>query len=499
MKQHESGPLHAAFHRPSTRIYKLVDRVVWVLVAFSLTLLAVEPWVEGQWAELLQRVDYVVLVLFAIELTLRVLSFRPPTLDVFKVKTTDSLRTQFTARLFFLMRPMQLIDLATVVAVVPALRGLRVLRLLRLLKSTRLFRYGNPFRGIMLGFEADRMLFLFAFSILGLETILGGTSIYLVERGVDGANIETTGQGLWWALVTLTTVGYGDYFPVSDVGHVVGGFMMVGGMFTLALFAGIVGHTLLNAVLSIREEQFRMSGYVNHVIVCGYEPGAAMLLDSLRNEIDMDSTRVVLMADRERPPEVPPEFLWVRGEPSKESELDKVRLTHAATVILVATGATPQQADASTILTAFTMRAFMAKHPKATDRLRPLQLIAEILEPENVAHARASGIDEIIETRRIGFSIISHAVRFPGVGDVTGHVVAYGDHNFYTGLLEGELAGERTFGELGALLRNSVGCILLGWRDPNDGSEHVNPGDEEIVPADAHVIYLSEQPSLPLP
>ena len=214
----------------------------------------------------------------------------------------------------------------------------------------------------------------------------------------------------------------------------------------------------------------------------------------------MDTTRVVLFANRERPPEVPPEFLWVQGDPSKESELDKVRLTHAATVILVGSrGATPQHSDASTILTAFTMRAFMAKHPKSKERQRPLQLIAEILEPENVAHAMTAGIDEIIETRRIGFSIISHAVRFPGVGGITGHVVAYGDHNFFTGLLEGDMAGARSFGELATMVREKTGSIVLGWRDPCDGAEHVNPADDEVVPADAHVIYLSEEPTLPLP
>ena len=167
---------------------------------------------------------------------------------------------------------------AAIVAVVPALRGLRVLRLLRLLRTVRVFRYGNPFTGLIAAFEADRLLFALGFALLGLQTLLGGISLYLVERGAEGAQVTSVGEGLWWALVTLTTVGYGDYAPVSDLGRVVGGTLMVGGMITLALFAGIVGHSLLNAVLSIREEQFRMSGYVDHVIVCGYERGSDLLL-----------------------------------------------------------------------------------------------------------------------------------------------------------------------------------------------------------------------------
>lgn len=95
------------------------------------------------------------------------------------------------------------------------------------------------------------MLFTFAFSALGAATLLGGTSIYLIEVGRN-PTIQTLGDGIWWALVTLTTVGFGDINPVSGLGRVVGGVLMVAGMFTLALFAGIVGQTILRAVLSIR-------------------------------------------------------------------------------------------------------------------------------------------------------------------------------------------------------------------------------------------------------
>ena len=72
----------------------------------------------------------------------------------------------------------------------------------------------------------------------------------------------------------------------EPVGRVVAGFLMVGGMFFLALFAGIVGHTMLHAVLTIREEAFRMSSIIDHVVICGYEPGTRLLLDAIEEEFD---------------------------------------------------------------------------------------------------------------------------------------------------------------------------------------------------------------------
>jgi hypothetical protein len=73
----------------------------------------------------------------------------------------------------------------------------------------------------------------------------------------------------------------------------------------------------------------------------------------------------VFFDDRERPRDLPPDFLWVEGDPTKESELDKVRLTHAAAVIVSgARDISPQAADAATILTVFTIRAYMNRHRK---------------------------------------------------------------------------------------------------------------------------------------
>lgn len=483
-----------AFHAPRSRSHRVVDVVVWVLVLVSVLLLVVEPLTSGPLLVILRIVDWAILVFFAVELTLRVLTYEPPELAVFRRPPFGVLRTHVMARLRFLMRPLNLIDLVTILALVPVLRGLRALRLLRLLRTARVFRYGNPFAGLMHAFERDRVLWMAAFSVLGIETILGGVSLYLVEHAEGG--VDSLGEGMWWALVTLTTVGYGDVTPVTDLGRVIGGTLMVGGMFTLALFAGLVGHSLLNAVLSIREEQFRMSGYSNHIVVCGFERGSELLLRALDEEIDLDTTRVVLFAPGERPEGIPPELLWVSGDPTKDSELDKARISHARAVLIIGERSTsPQRADATTLLTLFTIRTHMRKSAIAESRRKPLYIVAEVLDAENVQHARAAGADEVIESRRLGFVLLSHTLAFPGVGSITSEVIAAGEHNFYVGPVPEDLVG-KTYAELSGELRKRFGLLVVGLRDPDAGEQRVNPPDSAAVGKQHQVVYLAERPVL---
>jgi len=494
--------IHAAFHRPRTRIYRAVQGTVWGLILLSIVVLAAEALVPAGSALLpfLSIIDRVVLVLFAVEIVLRVGSYKPPTLRVFKRPAIGRLPAHFLARLRYVLRPIQLIDILAVLALFPELRGLRALRLLRLLRTSRVFRYRNPFAIVLRALEENGLLFTFAFSVLGVTTLLGGVSFYLIEVKAN-PEINSIFDAMWWSLVTLTTVGFGDIVPVTNLGRIVGGVLMVGGMFTLALFAGIVGSSLVRGMLSIREEQFRMSDYVNHVVVCGHDESTHLLLESLSNEIDVDTTSIVLFDDCERPRDLPPDFHWVQGDPTKESELDKVRLTHAAAVIVSGSRNTsPQFADARTILTVFTIRSFLRRDPKRlAQRRRALYLVAEILDSENVDHARASGADEVIETRRIGYSMIAHAVGFHGTATTMSNVLVSGAHNVYIGIVPNAPREPAPFSDLLARAKlGPSGGLVIGIRTPK-GEEIINPDRESTVEPGSMLIYLAERALLKPP
>ncbi|MGK0362098.1 MAG: voltage-gated potassium channel [Bradymonadia bacterium] len=483
--------LHRAFHDPTSRAQRWIEGGIYLCIAISVAILCLELWwgPKDPTVVALQPLDIALVWIFIVEIVLRVATYRPPEVGFFVPKASRRARIEILGRLAFCFRPLVLIDIITVLAVVPALRGLRAVRLLRLLRGTKVFRYSNPFGSLARAFEENALLFGLGLSLLGASTVVGGITLFFVEHGAN-AKMQTMGDGIWWALVTLTTVGYGDISPVTGVGRAIGGLLMVTGLFNLALFAGIVGHALLGSVLSIREEQFRMTGYVNHLVVCGYDAGSRLVLDSLLAE-NMGDERIVIFANTERPPEVPSEFTWIKGEPTYEAELPKARIAYARAVVLIGSRSLlPQQADAQTILTAFTIRGYMRKHSATANRAAPLHIVAEVQDNENAEHARKAGADEVIATTRLGFNLLAHAVHEPGTGTIMSDIVSVSSHNLYVGQRPRGVA-TGTFGTLAAAVRKKTGALILGVRV--DGEDVMNPHDGTFVPDDALLLYMAEK------
>jgi len=495
--------VQTAFHDPSTRIYRVVQGTVWGLIVTSILLLVVEALLpdDSPLEQLVRRLDQTVLAIFALEIFLRVATFNPPSLKVFHPPRMGRLRAHLHARLLFLVRPVTMVDLLAVLAFFPELRGLRALRLLRLLRTSRVFRYRNPFAIVLQAFEENGLLFAFAFSVLGVMTLLGGLSTYLVEHKSNPSMINVF-DGIWWALVTVTTVGFGDVVPVTTLGRIIGAVLMIGGMFTLALFAGIVGSSLVSGIISIREEQFRMSDYVDHVVLCGHDESTRLLLAALEREIKLDETRVVVVDDHERPRDLPPEFLWAQADPTKESELDKLRITHASAVVISgARDMSPQAADARSILIVFTLRSYLKNRmEQVARRRRPLYIVAEILDSENVNHARTAGANEVIETRKIGYSLIAHAISHHGTATTVSNVLINStENNFYVGKIPDSVCDPISMGELMKNLRLSdKGVLVMGLR-LSDGAEILNPPKSYLVLPGTMLIYLADKPVLEPP
>ena len=490
--------LHDAFHRRGTRVNGVVESFIWLLIVFSLTLFTIELLTDARYDEghILYRIDRVVLWIFVIELVLRIVSVRPPEIALFDRPLSWRIRQHVTARVRHFFQPLFQIDFLSVLAIVPALRALRALRLLRVLRSVKVFKYSNPFLGILRGFRENSLLYSGVFTFLLATVALGGTSIYLAERDFN-PEISSLADGLWWTIVTITTVGYGDISPVSTVGRVIASVLMVAGMFTLALFAGVVGTSLLQAFVKLRAEYFRMTNKMNHIIVCGYYDGVRMLLNELLDEVD-EETDVVVFAQGQRPNSLPARFLWVDGDPTRESELSKVRLEFARAVIVIGSRrVTPQQADAESILVVFTMRSWLSRNAAYSRRKQMLHIASEILDEENVQHATSAGADEVIETTRVGFSLLARSVFSHGAARSVAEVArGAGDHFFTCANPWGE---QVSYGDAYERLKNERDVVAFGILRGTDGKIELGPSDRVMVSADDCLVYLADERVAGLP
>jgi voltage-gated potassium channel len=116
--------------------------------------------------------------------------------------------------------------LGLLVVVIPPLRVVFSLRLIR-----SVFRRGH----------LERFL-----TVALLLVVNGAVAVYFYERHAPGSNIHTLGNSLWWAMVTVTTVGYGDYYPVTVLGRVASLFIMATGILTLAVVTAQVASSFVD-------------------------------------------------------------------------------------------------------------------------------------------------------------------------------------------------------------------------------------------------------------
>ena len=123
---------------------------------------------------------------------------------------------------------------------------LRLARLSRLARITRLLR-GNARKELVRDMVENRGQYATFITILAAGTVIAVSSILVLQfegRSPD-ANIVTGGDALWWGLVTITTVGYGDFYPVTGLGRMVGVFVMFSGVGIIGALASILASLLV--------------------------------------------------------------------------------------------------------------------------------------------------------------------------------------------------------------------------------------------------------------
>jgi voltage-gated potassium channel len=211
------------------------------IIAFSTVAMIVESMPALRGEAVFQRIEAVVIAIFTVEYVLRLWSC------VEERRFADGLR----GRLRFSITPYALIDLAAIapfyLAMLPLdLRFLRMLRLLRLLRLAKLVRYLSAMSLLGRVLVARRFELGVTVFFAALLLVMASAAMYYAENDAQPESFSSIPATMWWAIATLTTVGYGDMAPVTTIGRIIGGLIAVIGIGMFALPTGILGASFVD-------------------------------------------------------------------------------------------------------------------------------------------------------------------------------------------------------------------------------------------------------------
>ena len=301
---------------------------------------------------------------------------------------------------------------------------------------------------------------------LFITMIFGGIVLQWLETG----DISKGNNPFWWAIVTMTTVGYGDFSPETPEGRMFAVFIM---------FAGITLVSLLTASISsifvaqkIREgkglEKLNLS---DHFILCGWNSNANKIINSIQllnhNQRKID---LVLINDlsEEEITQLKTRFSkikihFVSGDFAQEETLHRASIATSDTVIIIPNNLNNDQNshDEKTIFATLTIKSIDAS----------IRVVAYLLDRENLTHIKRAEADEVVVSDDFSLNILASHVIDPGVPQLSNQLInTSSDSRFIRKLIPQNFVGKK-YGELFNHYRDKNGALLVGlyYEDENLG------------------------------
>jgi len=310
--------------------------------------------------------------------------------------------------------------------------------------------------GIIRALHRERVftLILAVFTLM----VIGAVGFTLFEPG-EGPWWERYGRGAYWALVTLTTVGYGDIVPVTFGGRLLGGAIILGGVVTLSLITATVASVFIERKFR-RERGLEPVKASQHILLLGWNEEGEALLGQLLKRLPSD---IPLVLVNQQPPEQmealiglypahPP--IYLRGDYSREEVMLKANVRQAIKAIILADRQpeeTAAQVDQRTLFTALTLKAL---HPK-------IRILAELLRSENRNYLERAGAEDVLIRGQYDSSLLAGAIASPGIFRIFTNLLAGEGQSLWSVEIPSRYHG-RSVAELAAHLRDQHQSLLIG-------------------------------------
>ncbi|MFZ5761104.1 MAG: potassium channel family protein [Thermodesulfobacteriota bacterium] len=278
--------------------------------------------------------------------------------------------------------------------------------------------------------------------LLGTILLYGATAFVYFEKG-QNPDLTWT-DGLWYSLVTMTTVGYGDYFPKSNAGRLfVGAPLMFVGIGLLGYALSVVATALVTAK---SKELKGMASFTEHGHLVIINFPALAKVERLISELRLDptvgsKTRVILIDEdlQELPAELQDSSVsFIRGNPTRDETLVRASIDQARHAVVLCKNPASPHSDSLNVTITLAIEA----------RNKKIHTVVECLDPRTEELLKKAGCDRVVCTSRFDAHFISQELLNPGVQDVMDELLSnsFGQQIYLTPISMGRSAGH--FAEL---------------------------------------------------
>ncbi|HSV96005.1 MAG TPA: potassium channel family protein [Spirochaetota bacterium] len=314
--------------------------------------------------------------------------------------------------------------------------------------------------GILRKEKVSRLFLVFLITVS-----LFGTAVYYFEHLEPGALIKTIGDGIWWGFITITTVGYGDKFPVTWPGKVLAILMIGTGMILTIVISGTIASILVERKMK-EGKGLQKINLSDHLIICGWNQNAVRILHGLQaicdknrkkldavlvNDLDIDTLNELQFTYASK-------FLsieFVRGNFTHEQTLENANIRQARSILLLADESGENSlgnADERVVLAAY-----------AVNNINPgARISAEIINPQNEQYLKRTSVESVVVNGEFNSFLLINSAMHPGVPQALRELMSFNLGRGVTSVPVPSHYVGKSFQDLFGFIRDRDGSLLIG-------------------------------------